>query len=266
MPELPEVNTVQKIFDARSTGLRIEDVEVHDDHIIRNMTGDEFTAALTGQTVTGSYRRGKYLFASFNSGHYVQLHLGMTGDLIYYEDEVEVPKHEQFNWKFNNGMHIGFKDPRKFGRIVYVENLTKYLDELGLGPDALDISEEQFLSATKNRNTTVKSFLLNQKILAGVGNLYADEICYQTRIHPASVVSAVPVRKWKEVFTRLKSILNWACDNDAYYGIYPDNWFWKWRSEGTSNPLGKGTVTSARIAGRTTYFVEGWQKLYMGKR
>jgi formamidopyrimidine-DNA glycosylase len=263
MPELPEVNTVKKYFDAQAAGQRIVEVVVEDDHIIRNLTGDVFARKLHGQTITGSYRQGKYLFASLDSGHFVQLHLGMTGDIMFYADDMDRPSHERFRWRLSSGLFMGFNDPRKFGRIVYIEDLPAYLDEIGLGPDALAITEQEFLQRMEGKTTNIKAFLLDQRNLAGVGNLYADEICYQCRVHPASRVSAISTRKQKELHRRMHDILQWACDNDAYYGVYPDNWFWKWREDGKRNPNGRGTVRTAKVAGRSTYFVPGWQKLYV---
>ncbi|MDX1408981.1 MAG: DNA-(apurinic or apyrimidinic site) lyase, partial [Saprospiraceae bacterium] len=141
-------------------------------------------------------------------------------------------------------------------------DLAAYLREIKLGPDALTISEEEFLSRMEGRSTQIKALLLNQSILAGVGNLYADEICYQCRVHPASRIEAIPLRKRKALFRSMREILQWACAHDAYYGVYPDNWFWKWREEGKKNPNGQGTVSSIKLGGRSTFFVPGWQKLY----
>ena len=262
MPELPEVNTVQKLFDAQVAGQQIISVDVSDDHIIRNLTGDSFTEKLTGQSVTGSYRQGKYLFAQLKTGHVVLLHLGMTGDLVYYDDPVDRPRHERFHWRLSNGQNLGFDDPRKFGRILYLEDLKGYLEEIKLGPDAMRISEQEFLNKMEGRKTRIKVFLLDQSILAGVGNLYADELCYQCKVHPASLISAIPKRKRKELYHKLQEILTFACEHDAYYGVYPENWFWKWREVGTRNPNGRGTVAMTKIGGRSTYFVDGWQKNY----
>lgn len=262
MPELPEVNTVKIYFDAQATGQRIDDVVVEDDHIIRNLTGDAFAQKLRGQTITGSYRQGKYLFAALDSGHHVQLHLGMTGDIVFYTEVVDRPPHERFRWQLSGGQYLGFNDPRKFGRIVYIENLPAYLEDIGLGPDALAIADDTFLQQMGRKTTSIKAFLMDQSILSGIGNLYADEICYQCRVHPASVVSAIPMRRRKALYRKMREILKWACDHDAYYGVYPDDWFWKWRVDGKQNPNGPGTVRSAKVAGRSTYFVKGWQKLY----
>lgn len=262
MPELPEVNTVQKLFHAEAVGHQIHQVEVWEDHILRNISGDEFIRNLSGRPVTGTYRRGKYLFALLDRGQSVLLHLGMTGDLRYYHDPMERSRYERFHWLLSNGRYVGFDDPRKFGRILLLDDIHAYINETGLGPDALEIEESEWLAKMKGRTTPIKAWLLDQSMLAGVGNLYADEICYQARVHPTSITGAIPLKKQKELYERMKSILTLACERDAYYKVYPEDWFWKWREPGAKNPNGPGVAQSAKIGGRTTYFVEGWQKRY----
>lgn len=261
MPELPEVNTFQRYFDQTALGQKIEQTRVYDDKIIRNMDGASFAEALTGRTFSGSYRRGKYLFGTLDNGHYLQLHFGMTGDLRYYQDPGDRPRHERFAFEFDSGYTLGFDCPRKFARIVYIEDLATYLDHIKLGEDALRISPDDFLSLAQGKKGTLKGFLLNQKYLAGVGNLYADEVCYQTRIHPGSRMDRIPEEALLRVHAKLQEILQFAVEQNAYYKAYPDDWLWTWREEGATAP--DGTPASiARIGGRTTYFFEGYQKLF----
>lgn len=262
MPELPEVNTVQQYFNATSLQQRIERVVVHDDHVIRGLSGERFAGLLGGRTFTGSYRRGKFLFGRLDNGHHVQLHLGMSGDLKYYLHAEDEPRHARFVFHFDNGYHLAFDCPRKLARIRYIEDLDAYLREKGLGEDAQRISEADFLRLSEGRNGTIKGFLMNQRNLAGVGNLYADEICYQARVHPASNTGKVPKAKRRELYARMQEIFAFAVDRNAHYRHYPEDWLWKWREVGKSGPNGKGKVEKMQIAGRTTYFVKGWQKKY----
>lgn len=263
MPELPEVHTFQQYFNEAALNVPIKKVVVHDDKILRNIDAVSFCKKLKGRTFTGSIRRGKYLFATLDNNHHILLHFGMTGDLKYYQDPDEAPRHERFVFIFTDGFRFGFDCPRKFARICYIENLEDYILEVKLGEDALSISEESFIGAMKGRKTGIKSFLLNQKILAGVGNLYADEILFQTRIHPASQVSALKRKQQKAVYQKMQEVLNTAVSHNAHYKEYPDDWFFQWRVEGQKAPKGKGTVSIEKIAGRTTYFFEGYQKLYL---
>ena len=276
MPELPEVNTYQKYFDAAALGQRIAAVDVADDYIVKQVGGEtgnttsatsrpgvlgaRFAERLSGQTVTGSYRQGKYLFADLDSGHSVLLHFGMTGDLKLYTEPDERPRHERFALVFDGGQRLGFDDPRKFAKIRYLEDRAAYVRDIRLGEDALTISRPDFLAQAEGRRTPIKAFLLNQTALAGVGNLYADEILYQTRIHPESPVAALTRKQLTHIHRAMREILQTACDRDAYYRDYPPGWFWQWRKE--ERVARRGEVRRATVGGRTTCWVEPWQKRY----
>ena len=263
MPELPEVHTFQRYFDAAALQQKILRVDVHDDKVIRNMDGDAFAEKLAGLTFTGSLRRGKYLFTELDNGHSVLLHFGMTGDLKLYQTEEDRPRHERFAFVFNDGSRLGYDDPRKFGRILYLEDRDAYIAEVGLGTDALLISEADFLAGMGLRKTSLKGFLLDQSCLAGVGNLYAHEICYRTRVHPGSTVAAIPSKKRKEIYAKMQEILHLAIAQAPYYKDYPDNWLWnEWRHDAYLAPDGKSKVQVTKIAGRTTYWAAPWQREY----
>ena len=165
MPELPEVHNFKLYFDAAATGQTIAGVKVHDDYIIRNLPGPAFADALTSRRIVDSLRRGKYLFANLDNGHALLLHFGMTGDLNLYQDEVDRHKFERFALYFADGNILGFDDPRKFARILYLDDRDAYIAEIKLGPDALDITLEEWLATVRGRKTTIKGVLLNQSIL-----------------------------------------------------------------------------------------------------
>lgn len=261
MPELPEVNTFQRYFDRTALHQPIERVVVHDDKIIRNMSGELFSEKLQSRTFTSSYRQGKYLFGVLENGHSVLLHFGMTGDLNYYFDDTDRTRFERFAFHFANGYRLGFDDPRKFADVRYLEDRAAYLQQIGLGKDALVLTESEFLQLFEKKKGNLKGFLLNQHYLAGVGNLYADEICYQTQVHPASRVENLPLAIRKLIFYKMQEILSFAVNRDAYYKSYPENWFWRWRAENQVAPDGS-VPQRLTIAGRTTYVCEGWQRLY----
>ncbi len=261
MPELPEVATYQKTFERHAVGKTIREVVVHDAKILRNFTADQFVEKLTGLTFTGSYRRGKFLFGELEHQAHLQLHFGMTGDLVPYQDPADAPRFERFRFHFTDGSVLGFDDSRKFAHIVWVDDLPAYLVSRKLGPDALEITENEFVALMSGRKGQLKAFLLDQHAFSGVGNLYADEICFQARIHPASRIDRLSEEQKRLIFRLMREILSSAVERLAYYREYPENWFWQWRQLGQPGPEGVGIVQRATIAGRTTYFVEGWQIL-----
>jgi len=262
MPELPEVSTFQKYLDGTSLDQKIQEVIVRDEKIIRNMSGEMFARGLTGRSLVNSYRRGKYLFARMDNGHSLLLHFGMTGDLCYYHQPEDQPKHERFHLRFDHGAILGFDCPRKFARILLLEDEGAYIESIQLGEDALKIKESDFIAAAKSRKCTIKGLLLNQKILAGVGNLYADEVCYQCQVHPASRVIALPPNKLKEMHRKLQKILSTAVESHAHYKEYPDDWFWAWRKDGALHPKTGEIIERTKIAGRTSYYFPKYQKKY----
>jgi formamidopyrimidine-DNA glycosylase len=261
MPELPEVNTFQRYFDAAALQQQIIQTQVFDDKIIRNVSGRDFEQLTLGRTFTESYRRGKYLFARLDNGHDILLHFGMTGDLNYYESGEDASKYERFVFHLSNGYKLGFDCPRKFARILYLENREAYIQQISLGPDVLELSMAGFLERAQGKRGSIKGFLLNQKNLAGMGNLYADEVCYQTQVHPASIVAAIPTAKLRLIYDKMQEVIRYAVDREAYYKDYPEDWLWQWRKKGAVAPDGS-QVEQEKIAGRTTYFFPGWQRLY----
>ena len=261
MPELPEVATYQKVFERHALGKPIREVAVHDAHILRNLSAGEFMERLAGRTFVATYRRGKFLFGQLDDGRHVQLHFGMTGDLAAYTDPADAPRFERFRLHFDDGSILGFDDARKFAHIVWVDDLPAYLLKIKLGEDALEVSEERFVELLGRRRGQLKAFLLDQHAVCGVGNLYADEICFQARIHPASRLENLGDEQRRLLFRLMREILHAAVDRLAYYKHYPEDWFWQWRVEGRAGPEASGVVRRTTIAGRTTYFAEGWQEL-----
>lgn len=262
MPELPEVHTVEQFFRSTALQKHIHTVEVHDEKIIRNVSGAEFAQKITGNQFVNTYRQGKYCFGILESGQSVLFHLGMTGDFVFYADEEGASKYERFVFRFSDGSNLGFDCPRKFARILYLDNHLQYLQEIKLGEDALVIKWETFKQLAYGRKSTLKGFLLNQHYLAGVGNLYADEICWQTNVHPEATVGNIPEKILKEIFESMQRILGEAVERLPHYKAYPANWFWEWRKEGIKNPKGQGVITKSKIAGRTTYYSTEGQHLY----
>lgn len=261
MPELPEVNTYQNYFNAHALTRSITRVRVSDAAIIRNVSGRVFAQRLKGRTFESSYRRGKFLFGKLDNGHHVLLHFGMTGEFVAYDHPKEAPRHERFHFEFEDGSKLGFNCPRKFARILYLSDLEEYLTETGLGEDAMRISEADFLAIAKGKTCSIKGFLLNQKYLAGMGNLYADAVLYDTRVHPATRIHQLKPAQLKKIFKRMQAMLSEAVQRMPEYGGNPSPWYWDWRIEGNKPKAKFGLVKVITVAGRTTYYCEGWQQL-----
>ncbi|MCB0552762.1 MAG: Fpg/Nei family DNA glycosylase [Phaeodactylibacter sp.] len=261
MPELPEVNTKKLNFDRVALHKKIEKVELREtNHIFRNITGEAFARRMQGRQFTGSYRRGKYLFAQLDNGHDVLFHFGMTGEFYQYDDPAQRPKHERFAFLFPEGSRLGFDCPRKLAHIYYLEDKEAFIREKKLGEDALVISEAEFLNKLKGKTGTIKGFFLNQSNLAGMGNLYADEVCWQVGVHPASLIPALDEDTRRALYTRMQAMLKQAIEMKADYAHYPDEWLWNHRIKGGTCPRDGHLLERDEVAGRTTYYCPNCQE------
>lgn len=191
MPELPEVERVRLSLAHRLLGQRIASVTLHRPDIV---TGDRSDAALlANQTVTDIRRHGKQLAILSNTGRCLCIHLGMTGSLCYHAPTSNTPvNHRHVIWTLDSGDRFEFRDPRRFGGIWTFntfDTLTQHRWST-LGPDALNITLTQpnttatLAHALQQTSRPIKSALLDQSIVAGLGNIYVDELLFLCRVHP----------------------------------------------------------------------------------
>lgn len=195
MPELPEVETVRRGLNRLVQGKTIESVEVRWEKTISNMTPEEFDAEITGREIEVVERRGKYLLFRLSGKKTMVSHLRMEGAYYTVPAGTEPGKHDLITFKLNNGVDLFYRDTRKFGRMALVDNaavmtvagLAKIGPEPTLDSLALDYMRQIF---SKSR-TAIKPFLLDQSKIAGIGNIYADEVLWQTMIHPLTKTNDV---------------------------------------------------------------------------
>ena len=193
MPELPEVETYARYFARHALHQRIAKVEVRDERILGEIRKDALARRLRGREFESVRRHGKHLFADASSA-WLHLHFGMTGDLAYVRDG-DVPRFARVVFHFANGARLAFEDMRLFGLVDLVEDPDAYISAAGLGPDPLDpkFTFAKFAKLLERRKGAVKSLLMSQELVAGLGNLYVDEILYQTSIHPRRAVDTIAV-------------------------------------------------------------------------
>ena len=196
MPELPEVETVRQGLDKWVTGRTIRSVDVHHPRSIRrHLPGDvHFAAVLTGRTVTGVARRGKYLWLPLDSGDAVVGHLGMSGQLLMQPPGTPDEKHLRVRFTFTDGgPELRFVDQRTFGGVL-LDHLVPTVDRpdellpaqiAHIARDPIDPHFDDLLFATRlrRRDTDLKRALLDQSLISGIGNIYADESLWRARLH-----------------------------------------------------------------------------------
>jgi formamidopyrimidine-DNA glycosylase len=191
VPELPEVETVRQGLAKWVTGRTIRAVEVHHPRAIRrHLPGDaHFIAMLTGRTIVDVSRRGKYLWFPLDSGDAIIGHLGMSGQLLMQPAEAADEKHLRIRFTFtDDGPELRFVDQRTFGGLAVSEAGAELPDEIAhIARDPMDplFADEDFVARLRGKRTEVKRALLDQTLISGVGNIYADEALWRARLHGA---------------------------------------------------------------------------------
>lgn len=188
MPELPEVETIKRIVAPQIIGSVIQKVEVLNGQIIAHPATEQFAESLSGQRFSGLDRRGKFLIFQLETGNKLFLHLRMTGQLLVTPSNYPNEKHTHLVLHLDNEMQLRYIDVRRFGRFWYIgkgesESITG-IDKLGLEPFDERLTAEYLKSRLSRKKTPIKEMLHDQSVVAGIGNIYSDEILYLCGIYP----------------------------------------------------------------------------------
>ena len=260
MPELPDVETFKRYLDATSLHQRISGVDVQDRYILKGVSMDELARRLKGCRFESSRRHGKHLFVRTDGDLWLRLHFGMTGSLRYFKHEQRTPRHTRVLFVFANGHRLAVEDQRKFGEVGLLKDVDEFLKKRALGRDALDISLPQFKEIFGKHRGAVKTILLNQKVIAGIGNIYADEILFRARIHPATESGRLGETTVGRLFRATCYILQKAIEAKADADLMPKSWLLPHRGKGGKCPRCGRELKSATIGGRTAWFCPHCQK------
>lgn len=212
MPELPEAETVRRQLGEQIIGLKIKSAWAR---LPRRTKPDieTFEDVLKGATITDACRRGKQIYFPLDNGWNFLLHLGMTGQAHVEKDtkfDIEsLPKHVHGVLRFTNGTRFVFTDPRTFGELAVAQELP-FLQNMGPEPLDEDFDEAALVKKLHSRNTKIKAAILDQKLVAGLGNIYADEVCFLAGIHPEQRASDVPLPKLKRLVAEMRPVLQRA--------------------------------------------------------
>ncbi len=287
MPELPEVETVARQLEPELEGRRIEDLEVLDERWSRPVPAAELGAAISGATIEGLGRRGKYLLLGLDGGRTLVMHLRMTGNLVLVEgEEVLDPsegrrlyegersasaRHLRARFVLDDGREVWFTDPRRFGEAFLIENsgLAERFAKLGVEPLSPDFTPELLGRIAANRTAPLKSFLLDQSGVAGVGNIYADEALYRARLHPLSPAASMKPAHHEALRDAVVAALEAGIDaGGSSIDDYRDGRgergsmqekFLVHTREGEPCPSCGGVIVRIVVGGRSTYFCPSCQ-------
>ena len=217
MPELPEVEVVRLGLERGVVGRRLADVSVQHDRAVRRHEpgAADFVGRLVGRTLTGARRRGKYLWLTLDSGEALSGHLGMSGQLLVVPGDKPVETHLRVRFRFaDDGRELRFVDQRTFGGL-HVEPLVEVDGSVvprsveHVARDPLDprFDDDLFVARLRRKDTGVKRALLDQTLVSGIGNIYADETLWRARLHGGRVAAEVTRPKARELLGHARDVL-----------------------------------------------------------
>ncbi len=270
MPELPEVETVRRRLDDRLRGRVLSEVMVRDARWCAPLEPAQLELDLEGRRIESTGRRGKYLIWNMSGGLALVMHLRMTGTLLY--DPLPEQKHLRVEFGLDDGHRLGFSDPRRFGTglVLNAADLDGYFEpRLGLEPFDARFDGRHLFGLMRGRTAPIKSFLLDQRRIAGIGNIYADEALFRAGIHPlrrpGELNRGQAARLRDGIVDALAAGIDAGGatiddfrDPDGAWGAYQSE-FLVHRREGRECPDCGRAICRMVIGGRSTYCCESCQ-------
>jgi formamidopyrimidine-DNA glycosylase len=233
MPELPEVETLVRDLAAHGLiGRRIVAARVHWPRTVSDLAAPEFVKRLQGAVVRGIRRRGKFIVVSLSGGRTLLIHLRMTGQFAFARPGAKRERHEHVVLLLDDGRELRYRDTRKFGRWYLAADAAKRLDRLGPEPLAAAFTHGLLARRVGRRARMLKPLLLDQTVIAGLGNIYADEALWAARLHPERCTASLRAAELRRLHRAIRRVLR--------QGI-----------ECMGTTLGKGRTNFYGVAGRS---------------
>ncbi len=266
MPELPEVETIRVELLPWITGQRFTWLNLLDSKLLRRPSAEELQQ-LVGQSVESLERRGKYLIFHLSSSRSLIMHLRMTGALLLNPEGID--RYARAVFHFSNGAHLVFSDRRRLGAIWMVDDAGTIIGKLGIEPLASSFTPGILAKLLQEHHVPVKAALIDQKIIAGIGNMYADEILFAAGIHPLRMTDTLPVEEVQILYHSIRHVLSSAINGkgasvDTY--VRPEGQpgraqfdFRVAHRKGQPCPVCQTPVQRIAVRNRGTYFCPGCQ-------
>jgi formamidopyrimidine-DNA glycosylase len=264
MPELPEVEIRRQYLETSSLYQTINHIEVEDKKLL---TTDQTTLlnTLVGRQFTGTQRVGKNLFVFTDVPDViVHMHFGMTGDLAYYHASLDRPRFARIVFEFSSGFNLGFLCPRKFERVGLIDDVNAFLQRKKIGEDGLDISLATLTNQVRRKKAFIKPVLLDQSVVAGLGNWIVDEVLFQAFIHPEQRADTLTDDQMANLHRAIRLVLETAIRYEATYRDFPIDFLIHVREWDDSPyddveahkycPRCKTRIERSVVGGRTTFF------------
>jgi formamidopyrimidine-DNA glycosylase len=269
MPELPEVETIVSDLRKLIMGMKIASVDFITDSVWRSQVPNP--GLLENATIINLERKAKNILISLSNGWTLVIHLKMTGRLTFAKVGAPIAKHTHFIVRFKEGQ-LRFNDVRRFGYLDLVQTrmLTAVPYLASLGPDPLKISKKEFVRLIKSKNRMIKSLLLDQTVISGLGNIYSDEALFRARIHPKKISSRLADEKagglydavikiLKKAISARGSSVNDYVDGKGERGGYQDH-FRVYSREDQPCPRCRHPIKRSRIGSRSCHYCANCQR------
>jgi formamidopyrimidine-DNA glycosylase len=270
MPELPEVETFRRNLSQGNNGSPsvigkvIHNADVLWDGVLVMPSVDEFLHRVPGQTVVGVGRRGKYLLLHLSQDTLI-LHPRMSGEVILEKQDKKLGKHYRLLLNFQDGTRFAFNNVRKFGRVWLTETLDLVLSDLGPEPLSDDFTPEQLFNILQACHRQMKYVLLDQHLIAGLGNIYTDEALYLAHIHPRTKSDSLSFSEVEILWKSIRKVLKQGIENQgtSIDWIYKGGDYQKllqvYKQDGDPCPRCGTTIQKITIAQRGTHYCPSCQ-------
>lgn len=217
MPELPDVEGFKRVLAKNALGKTIDQVVVTDARILGKLPARAFADRLQGAKLVEARRHGKHLMANIDRGGWLTLHFGLTGALQFTRKPDAEPPFTRVRLDFADDGCLAYTNKRMIGRVGLVEDAADFVAAEKLGPDALDrrFDFDAFKAAVLGIKRDVKSVLMDQQVVAGIGNIYSDDILFQARINPSERMDQLQPSQLKRLFLEMRKVLETAIAHGA---------------------------------------------------
>ncbi|NOX36937.1 MAG: bifunctional DNA-formamidopyrimidine glycosylase/DNA-(apurinic or apyrimidinic site) lyase [Calditrichaeota bacterium] len=268
MPELPEVETIRRQLQQHYRGEQIHRLEVHTPTLLKNLSPEALVEAVTGKTIQNFRRRGKFLIFEIDHQQLV-FHLGMSGIFVQDVHQSRYPRHIHLSFTFRSGKQLHYQDVRKFGGIWWYRT-PHHFPELGMEPLSQNFTLNKFKKLLHLRRMNIKRLLMEQSIIAGIGNIYANEMLFQAGISPLRRSDTLSVDEVRRLHRAIQDVLKAAIERfGTTYSAYrtvegqsgENQKFLKvYHQQGQPCPRCGKPIQKIVLNGRSTFYCPGCQK------
>lgn len=259
MPELPDVEGFKRVLAKNALRKTIARVVVSDARILGKLSARTFASRLQNAKLVAARRHGKHLMANIDHGGWLTLHFGMTGALQFVRNGDDEPPFTRVRLDFASDGCLAYTNKRMIGRVGLVEDAADFIAAEELGPDALDrrLDFDTFRTAVLGIKRDVKSALMDQQIVAGIGNIYSDEILFQARLDPAERIDKLAPGQLKRLFLKMREVLKKAivhgAGSEQFVERMPKGSLLPERNKGGHCPRCRSPLKVFKVGGRTAY-------------